>query len=234
MTFLQKVVRKINPTYESVTSYSQLGEDVILYKLMKRLGLVKPTYLDIGASDPIQLNNTYLLYTKGIRGVLVEPNPALQASLKKHRPKDTIVNVGVGFEEEDRESDFYIMDNVFLSSFSKESAEQIAMNGKNVIKKVIKVPLVNINHIIQRYFKNVPNVVSLDIESLDYEVLKSLDWSKYRPEIFCVETLTYTQDNTEVKTTEVMDLMAQHNYLALADTYINTIFVDREKWSNRR
>src|SRR5262245_48341427 len=59
------------------TSYAQQGEDLILWNMCEFLKIRQPTYLDIGAYDPIEINNTYLFYTRGCRGVLVEPNPAL-------------------------------------------------------------------------------------------------------------------------------------------------------------
>ena len=62
---------------------------------------------------------------------------------------------------------------------------------------------------------------------------QSLDFSQYRPPVFCVETLTYTEDNTERKVTAIIDYMYQHFYLPIADTYINTVFVDSKRWKTR-
>jgi hypothetical protein len=38
----------------------------------------------------------------------------------------------------------------------------------------------------------------------------------------------------EEKVPETLDLMNPHGYIVWADTFINTIFVDREAWGNRR
>ena len=80
-------------------SYSQSGEDIIISDLFNRLGISNPTYLDIGANDPISLNNTYRLYTRGGSGVCIEPNPVMYKRLLQKRPKDTKINAGVAFDE---------------------------------------------------------------------------------------------------------------------------------------
>jgi hypothetical protein len=65
------------------------------------------------------------------------------------------------------------------------------------------------------------------------QVLGSFDFSSFRPEVFCVETLTYTEDKTEQKIQGIFDLMIANGYMTYADTYINTIFVDRDAWLSR-
>lgn len=81
-------------------SYAQAGEDLIVGGIFDYLNLPQPTYLDIGAYDPIKINNTYLFYTRGCRGVLVEPNPDLTVRLSTKRPRDTVLPVGIGVTAE--------------------------------------------------------------------------------------------------------------------------------------
>jgi hypothetical protein len=73
----------------------------------------------------------------------------------------------------------------------------------------------------------------LDIEGLDYDILNDWDFEKYRPEIFCIETITYTENNTENKIDKIIDLMKLKGYRVYADTYINTIFVSENAWGQR-
>src|SRR5262245_28254872 len=70
-------------------SFAQYGEDLVASGLFGTLNVKAPTYLDIGAYEPIDSNNTYLFYRRGARGVLVEPNVALTDKLKGTRPGDT-------------------------------------------------------------------------------------------------------------------------------------------------
>src|SRR5690242_18514402 len=77
-------------------SYAQCGEDLIMDLIFTGLRLPQPTYLDIGANDPVNFSNTYYFYQKGCRGVCVEPDPNLAEAFRRRRPKDTCLNAGVG------------------------------------------------------------------------------------------------------------------------------------------
>jgi hypothetical protein len=70
-------------------SFAQAGEDLVIAGLMDMIRVAKPTYLDVGAWEPIESNNTYLFYRKGGRGVLVEPNVALTPKLRSGRAGPT-------------------------------------------------------------------------------------------------------------------------------------------------
>jgi hypothetical protein len=90
----------------------------------------------------------------------------------------------------------------------------------------------NINTIIKKYFGNkTPNLLSVDVEGLDYKILKSLDFKKYSPEIICAETIEFSKDGTGNKNDRIPKLLASNGYIVYADTKINTIFIkaDREK-----
>lgn len=214
-------------------SYSQLGEDLIIDFIFKNLKIQKPTYLDIGTNHPIKINNTYLFYKQGSTGVCIEPNPELCKIIKNKRKKDTVLNIGIG-KEEKTNIDFFMMNTDVLSTFSKEEVNYLIKNTKQTLKEIIKVPLKHIDNILQDNFNGeAPNFLSLDTEGFDFEILKSINFKKVRPETICVETLTYTENRTERKEIEVIDFMKEVGYFVYADTYINTIFVDKQKWLNR-
>ena len=215
------------------TSYAQCGEDLIIDFLFEILNIQNPTYIDVGAHHPFYLSNTAIFYEKGSHGICIEPDPTLFKEIKKYRKNDICLNIGIGFKNDVEEVDFYIMSSPTLNTFSKEAAENYISYGNQKIVETKKIPLYNINTIIQKYCKTVPNFISLDVEGLDLDILHSFDFLQYRPEVFCIETLTYTEDNNEVKITEIIDYMIAQGYKIYSDTYINTIFVDETVWSNR-
>jgi len=212
-------------------SYSQCGEDLIIRQLFNDLGISSIAYVDIGAHHPTYLSNTYLFYADGSSGVCVEPDPVLFRFFIEDRPRDINLNCGVG--PISGEADFYVMNTATLNTFSAEEANRYASSGKNYIRYVRKIMIKHINEIFSDNFRISPNLVSIDIEGWDLMVLKSFDFKKYRPEVFCIETLSYTDDKSEKKLTEIIELMHANDYLTYADTYINTIFVDRASWENR-
>ena len=190
-------------------------------------------YLDIGAHHPYYLSNTAYFYKQNWKGVSIEPDPSLYNLFIKERPKEIALNVGIGIEAES-ETDFYIMNIPTLNTFSKEEADKYATYPDKFISKTIKLKLKPINQILNQYFKSSgPHFVSIDVEGLDLDILKSFDFINFRPEVFCIETITYTEDKTERKVTEIIDYMTAMGYFIYADTYINTLFVDKTKWLNR-
>ncbi len=222
---------KYNASDNHRISYSQSGEDLIIRQIFTALGLDRITYLDLGANHPTRFSNTYLFYSNGSSGVCVEPDPTAQPLFRKWRGRDMLLTCGVGLEE--GEADFYIMTTNTLSTFSKEEAERYQGYGSQKITRVVKLPLKPVNAILEQYFEKCPNLISLDIEGMDFQILQSLDLDKWRPEVFCIETLTYTEDKTERKLEEIMEYMQSRDYLVYGDTFINTVFVDKKSWQRR-
>jgi FkbM family methyltransferase len=230
MNILDKVVRRL--FLRGVQAgYSQFGEDLIIGYLFHTLGMKKPTYLDIGANNPKFISNTYYFYERGARGVLVEPNPRLCKLLRSARPRDVVLEVGIGLTGETH-ADFYVFGGFAdgLSTFSKAEAthwETVGLKGHGTIavEKVIKVPLMPINQIIADNFGGkAPNFLSLDVEGLDLDVLKGLDFERFAPDVVCVETLGYNKDQSTFKKNDIIEFMLAKEFVAYADTRVNTIF----------
>lgn len=214
-------------------SYSQSGEDMIIDFLMMWLGCAQITYLDIGAHHPTWLSNTYHFYKMGHRGVLIEPDSELCEHLSSVRPNDKVLNLAVNAEGDNVVS-MYVMTSRTLNTLDKEQAEALQQIGRERIEEVREVRQLGINQLLEEHFIAAPpSLVSLDIEGLDLELLKAWDFDRFRPKVFCVETITYTQDNTERKLTEIIDFMSSQHYKVYADTYINTIFVCQDAWQKR-
>jgi len=212
----------------SKKSFSQCGEDIIIDFIFNVMLKIKiPSYIDIGAHHPFYLSNTYYFYLKGSKGICIEPDPYLFRSIKKQRPNDICLNVGIGTDNS-KEADFYIMSMKTLNTFSAKEATRYVNECNQKIEKKIKMKLVSINDVISQKFNAAPNFISLDVEGMDFEILKSFDFDKFRPEVFCIETLTYTENKTAAKIMPIIDLMKSKNYFVYADTNINTIFVDKK------
>lgn len=219
-------------------SYSQSGEDIIISDLFTRLGISNPTYLDIGANHPIALSNTYRLYTRGSKGVCIEPNPVLFSQLKQKRKKDICINAGIAFNEQ-READYYMFPDKMngLNTFSKEEAEFWEQTGKEGIGKhkvenILKMKLLDINEVMKEYFSLQPDFISIDVEGLDLEIIQCIDFNKHKPFVFCVETLAFEKGDKEYKKENIINYLQEKGYFIYADTYINTIFCLKEVYQN--
>jgi len=222
----KKIVFAIVKPPHVPASYSQAGEDAVLQFLFYDKHNIPVTYLDIGTNIPDHNNNTYLFYKKKSRGVCVEANKAMIPAIKALRPEDKILNVGVAVGEA-TEADFYIFDADGINTFDKEEAEYRSSSGRHRLLEVVKVPLININDLIAQNFDRYPDLLSLDIEGLDLAVLKSLDFEKYPIPVICVETCEYSENHIRPKDPSFAEFMLSKDYFIYADTYINTIFVNK-------
>jgi FkbM family methyltransferase len=214
------------PRYAPPT-YSQAGEDGVLSFLFADRKQSKIRYLDIGTNMPDYCNNTYRFYLYGQRGVCVEANPALIPAILEVRPEDKVLNAGVSTDKS-KEADFYIFEVDANSTFDKAEAEKRASTGTYRIVNTVKVPLVHINDLIKDNFSTYPDLLNIDIEGLDLDVLRSLDFRKYPIPVICVETCTYSENHVRPKDASIADFMMSMGYEIYADTYINTIFTNKD------
>jgi hypothetical protein len=79
-----------------------------------------------------------------------------------------------------------------------------------------------------------PDFLSLDVEGLEEMIIQTIDYDHNFPKVICIETLTYTENNTEVKEQRMINSLLDKGYLLFADTYINSIFVKQDLWKNRK
>jgi hypothetical protein len=210
---------------DSDMSFSQAGEDVLVNFIFRYMGLGAVTYLDVGAYDPVRINNTYYFYRKGFRGVLVEPNVVMCRRLREVRPLDTTLEAGIGLTNE-AAADYYLMSDPAWNTFSKKEAELMVRNTKGTIKieKVVQMPLYDINDVMHKYFDGrAPAYLSIDAEGLHLAILKKVDYTRFRPKVICVETLVAGTNKDIPETTRFMKRV---NYVARGATFVNTIFVD--------
>lgn len=221
----KRIYQKLTSMFYTV-SYSQTGEDIIIDFLIRARNTKNFTYLDIGANHPVKLNNTYKFYEQGYQGVCIEPDPHLFKNLASKRKRDTCLNVGIAGIASSA-ADFYVMENPLLNTFSKAEAEMMEKEHHSKIEKIIKVPLKTVEEIIDVHFAGkAPVFVNLDVEGFDEEILQVFPFQKYRPAIFCIETVHFTSNASSEKRVEIFDLMKSKGYKAFADTYVNTIFID--------
>jgi FkbM family methyltransferase len=203
------------------TQYSQYGDDFFIQRFFASLEIPKPSYLDIGANHPVDLNNTYLFYANGSRGVLVEPNKALAELIKAVRPEDTLLNIGVAGAEINERAQYYTSGaGGVYNSFVKENIE---WHGRSADEAEV-LELVNINVIIEQNFETAPDFVSLDVEGMEVDIMRTFDFSRFRPKLFCIE-VPVKPDLKE----SLYALMRQHDYSVIYEPqlYGNVIFADK-------
>lgn len=201
-------------------TWSQEGEDLILDRIFggKTVGF----YIDIGAHHPRRFSNTFMFYRKGWQGINIDAMPGSMRLFKSDRCRDLNIEVGVGVQE--HRLNYYVFNEPALNSFS----EQISMFRHNdeteyKILKVIPVDILPLSVILDRNLPigQVIDFMTIDVEGLDYDVLKSNNWVKYRPQIVLVEILG--SGINEIQDSQIGRLLNEVGYVPYAKT-MNTVF----------
>ena len=173
-------------------SYSQYGEDLIIDAI---LGIDRPFYVDIGANHPKHLSNTYRFYRRGGTGINVEPDPSAFPDLATARPSD--INLPIGISVTSGTLPFYRL------------------------LQIIQVPIETLAVILERHRpKGSIDFISIDVEGYEIEILKSNDWSRFRPTVVVLE-INRNQ-------TSLLEYMGQLDYVLVMNNGTNGIFLDRK------
>jgi FkbM family methyltransferase len=180
--------------------YSQLGQDLNIinfYEHKKKL-----FFLDIGAYDGIKLSNTYLLEKKyEWNGICSEPLPSEFNKLKKVR--NVICDNNAVFSESNKKLSFSV------ASFISGITNFIDCHTKAKKNKQIIVNTITLNDLLIKY--NAPEIIhymSLDTEGTELEILKSVDYSKYK---FLYINLEHNY--IEPRRSKIRELLLKNDYL---------------------
>lgn len=164
-------------------SQSQLFQDLwVVWRLEKK---TKGFFLDIGASDPVILSNTYLLEKEfGFTGLLIEPNPSLAQKLRVSRTSAVVekaVSPDGGIKR-------------FQLATQPEFGKLADVSRKNEHKlftslgEDINVQCDSLTNILDQ--NGAPqdiDFMSLDVEGHELLCLSTLDFSRFAPKLICVE-----------------------------------------------
>ena len=187
------------------------------------------TYLDLGANHAKFLSNTYSFYREGASGVLVEANPSLIEELKTVRPRDIVVNRCIS-NQADTTLTFYVMNGDGLSTMDYEAAKSFMKENPAIqIEQTVSVPSITIPELIAAYFPDrAPDLVNIDIEGMELDVLRMMNFDTFRPFAIICEMIEYkTKLGIPKKNTEILQYLRKKGYEEYAFTGINSIFIDQ-------
>jgi len=115
----------------------------------------------------IKLSNTKKFYERGWHGVNIEPSQGSCQLFKGRRSRDVNLNIAIGEGAMDYEEYGY---------------------SEREVKKIILTPL---RQIFKDYKLDFVDFISIDVELLEWSVLKSNDWNRYKAGVICIEGKEY-------------------------------------------
>ena len=217
-TVRTKLFNAVNITARQ--TFSQHGQDILVREMFNILGIARPTYIDLGAHHPYTHSNTALLYRAGSRGINVEADPSLIGSFRRNRRHD--VNLCVGCGREAGTLPYYVLyTGCDCNGFDKARIDEfIAGHPKYAITQIKNVPVVTLSSIIEEHAGGTfPDLLDMDLEGLDYDVLRSCDLSGNGPKIAIIESA----DNDAIK-----KLMHEYGYFSYCKMGQDMIFARNE------
>jgi FkbM family methyltransferase len=187
-------------------SHSQLGQDVEVIKFYDNK--YDGFFIEIGASDGINLSNTYLLESQyKWKGICCEPIPKNFEKLIKNRPNSICYNEAV-YNKSGLTVTFYISNkNDLLSGI----ADYIDRHKSTVYSNNTSIHVQTISLLDVLNNANAPSFIeymSLDTEGSEFEILKNFDFEKYTFGLIDVE-----HNFVEPRRSEIKNLLLSKGYL---------------------
>lgn len=192
-------------------------EDIILYHLLKNVNM-PIRYVDVGANDPVSGSVTKFFFERGGSGINIEPQRKYIDMIKKDRPRDINLEVGIS----DKAGELTLYGYGGLATFDHDS-QLVDQEMTHV------VPVVTLSDVFNRYIleDEAIHFLKIDVEGWERKCLEGMDFSRFRPWILCIES---TLPCTDIPCHEAWEkLVLGQNYILLGDTHLNRYYAAEER-----
>jgi len=202
-------------------AYAQWGEDLALQHL---LGTKPGFYVEVGANHPQFFSNVFELYRRGWHGISVEANESFIQAHRRCRPRDKIVCAVVSDQE--KEIVFTEFKNSLVSSVDSAFVEQMQKSFDCAINRQHRVQSRTLTSILDEAQCPLQfELLSIDVEGHDFEVLRSLDFSRYRPRVVVIEMHGFAISDAAAN--PLCEFMDNQGYEIAGHLATNSYFRDR-------
>jgi FkbM family methyltransferase len=206
-------------------SYAIAGEDRVIEYLLAEQRATRDGsgfYVDVGCNEPAAYSNTFALYRRGWRGVTVDANPEMVARHRSVRPRD--VSVCAVVSDETREMTFTEFEPSVLSSVD-EAHVRAWSQKRRVVRRRVVAPRTLTSILDEAGAPARFDLLCVDAEGHDLNVLRSLDFERFRPRLVVAEVREFVP--AEAKGHPIPAFLAAHGYELAAYVGGNAFFVDR-------
>ena len=206
----------------TTVSFSLCGEDRIIKVLNPG---PNGFYVDVGACHPMNGSNTYKLYLRGWQGLTIEPNPDIAPLFKKIRPRDEHVVTGVS--REPAVMKYHKFENYMVNTFNLDDLGTRTDERIIATESIVCQPLTKI--LDSRAAERHIDFLNVDCEGMDLEVLQSMDWSKYRPSVVCVEDIVqyHLTASYDPQLGPIKVFMRDKDYWLIAQSLVSFFYIDK-------
>lgn len=151
---------------------------VLKFFAQKRNG----AFVEVGANDPVTASQTWLLEQSGWHGVLVEPQSVHYEKLRAQRKNSRVFQVACGAPDEEGEMELHIG----ASNGHSTLDDPRRAPGHNFVG-VERVKVTTLDKVLQSAGLDQIDFLSVDVEGHEIEVLRGLNFEKFKPALILIE-----------------------------------------------
>ena len=200
-------------------TYSMDGEDLFIDNFFKNK---KGFYVDVGAYHPLELSNTYLLHKRKWEGINIDINSLSIEYFDFLRPNDINLNLGVA-KKNSTKIIYFQKEKSPLNTLNLNHAKKIFSNKFK--KKWIKAKTLTTILDKTKFKGKEIDFLNIDTEGNDLEVLKSLDFKRYKPKLICVELIDhFNPEQKEIKKHKIYKFLKNKKYQLVWSGLFSHIF----------
>ena len=195
------------------------GEDLQVLELTKNIK--NGFYVDAGCYHPTHLSNTFLLYKKNWNGVNIDVSELSISLFNFMRSNDLNLNLAISnFEGE--VTIYHQKKMSQLTTINKKISTE-RMQGKIKERKIKSQKLTTVLNN-SKYKNRKIDFLNIDVEGVDLEVLKSLDFKVYRPRVICIEII-----DKKIEDSKIYNYLKNLDYKKVwsSSSNISHIFVEK-------
>jgi len=208
-------------------SYGQTGLDLLVISALRDSGGLdnQGFYVDVGAHHPERYSNTYILYSQySWSGINIDPIPGIMKKFDSARSRDLNLELAIVPKSQvNNLLTFYIFNDHALNTFSEELALERDQNPNFSIVERINVQTSTLENICIENQVEYIDYLNIDAEGYDFEILKTLDFAKFKPRVISIEL--YDFDPSEPFSTKGYSYLINKGYELYASIGSSIVFI---------
>ncbi len=172
----------------------------------------KGFYIDIGCYHPLKYSQTHKLYKLGWSGINVDISQDSIDLFNTFRPGDKNLNLGISTETGFADA-FFEKKISTVSTIKHDYLEKVTKRKNKYVKKVETITM---NELFEKNKITNVDFLKIDCEGLDLEIIKTINFEKYKINFLSVEFVYHSGDFINKKNNDIKSI---HELFFLSEIY---------------